>query len=113
MADSHSKQRYSISCSNESKEGVEKNSPSVISRPSQNFLIVTIEISLRFLSIILYAVEGVTPERVASSFVLIPLSLHNSLRQYRKKMFRKLAVYTVDKACCECELTGYTFYSPQ
>ena len=51
-----------ISCSNISNSSVEKNSPSVISKPSQNFLIVRIEMSLRLEYIMLYAVDGITPE---------------------------------------------------
>ena len=44
---------YFISCSSESKSTVAKNSPNVISNPSQNFLIVTIETSRREESIML------------------------------------------------------------
>ena len=72
---------HTISCSNESNSTVEKNSPKLISNPSQNFLIVTIEISLRLGSIMLYAVEGVTPERYANSLIFISLSLHNSAKR--------------------------------
>ena len=50
-----------ISCSSLSKTGAVKNSLSVISRPSQSFLIVVMEISRRFGSSILYTVDGVTP----------------------------------------------------
>lgn len=61
-----------ISCSKESNSGAEKNSPKDISKPSQSFFIVIIETSLRRSSIKLYAVEGVTPARFASSLILIP-----------------------------------------
>lgn len=73
---------YLISCSNASNSGVEKNSPSVIPSPSQSFLMVTIEISLRLLSSMLYTVEGVTPESVASSFGFMARSLHNCTKRF-------------------------------
>lgn len=60
-----------ISCSSLSKTGAVKNSLSVISRPSQSFLMVVMEISRRFGSSILYTVDGVTPERTASSLIRI------------------------------------------
>lgn len=44
---------YLISCSRLSKVGVEKNSPKVISKPSQSFLMVIMDTSLRLLSSIL------------------------------------------------------------
>ena len=69
---------YLISCSRLSNSDVLKNSPNVISKPSHNFLSVTSEISLRRLSIILYTVDGVTPDIVASLLSLISLFLHNS-----------------------------------
>ena len=55
-----------ISCSNASNSGVEKNSPKVISSPSQSFLMVRMEMSRLRSSNMLYTVEGVTPELVAS-----------------------------------------------
>ena len=54
---------YLISCSNLSNSSAVKNSDKETSRPSQNFLMVTMEMSLRVGSIMLYAVDGVTPER--------------------------------------------------
>ena len=62
---------YFISCSKLSNSSVEKNSPNVISNPSQNFLIVTMEMSRRVSSIILYAVDGVTPDKLANSLIAI------------------------------------------
>lgn len=62
---------YFISCSRESNSGQEKNSPRVMSSPSQNFFTVINEISRRVLSIMLYAVDGVTPERFANSLIVI------------------------------------------
>lgn len=64
-----------ISCSSSSNSGEEKNSPSDIFRPSQSFLIVVIDISLLRASTILYTVDGVKPEHVASSFKCMFLSL--------------------------------------
>ena len=49
-----------------------KNSPKVILRPSHNILIVVIEILFLLESSILYTVEGVTPDMLASSLVVIP-----------------------------------------
>ena len=46
-------------------------------KPSHNFLTVITDKSLRVLSIILYTVDGVTPDKVANSLYLIFLSLHN------------------------------------
>ena len=51
-------------------------------RPSQNFLIVTIETSRRDSSNILYAVEGVTPDKVANSLIFIPRLVHKSLNLF-------------------------------
>lgn len=64
-----------ISCSNPSKIGLVKKSEMEMPNPSQNFLIVIIDISRLFSSNILYAVEGVTPEIFANSLILIFLSL--------------------------------------
>ena len=72
---------YTISCSKLSNSTVEKNSPRVMSSPSQNFLMVTMETSLRLGSIMLYAVDGVTPERYASSLILILRSSHSCLKR--------------------------------
>jgi len=46
---------------------------------ADNFLIVTIDTSRLSEFIILYAVEGVTPEIFANSFILIFLSSHRFL----------------------------------
>ncbi len=56
-----------------------KNSWSVISRPSQNFLTVIKEISRLDESNILYAVEGVTPDNTANSLIAIFRCLQISL----------------------------------
>ena len=78
---------YLISCSRLSNSAVEKKSPSVMSSPSHNFLIVMIDKSLRLLSIILYTVDGVTPDRVASSFALMPLALQTSRKRLTTASF--------------------------
>ena len=62
---------YCISCSNPSNTGALKNSPNVISRPSQSFFTRLTETSLRRGSSILYTLEGVTPLRLASSLVFM------------------------------------------
>ena len=68
-----------ISCSSSSNSGAEKNSPSVISRPSQSFLTVETEISRLLGSSRLYTVDGVTPEMFASEFGVMPRSPHSPL----------------------------------
>ncbi len=68
-----------ISCSKTVKISEEKKSSKVISNPSQYFLIAIIQTSLRRLSGMLYAVEGVTPEMFASSLIVISLLLHVSV----------------------------------
>ena len=60
---------YCISCSSVSNISVLKNSPKVISRPSQSFFTRLTDTSLRWGSSILYTLEGVTPARFASSLV--------------------------------------------
>ncbi len=82
MPTRNAKYNYLISCSKLSNSSVEKKSPKVIPKPSQNFLIVLMEISRLFSSIMLYAVDGVTPEIFANSFILIFLWSHNSLNLF-------------------------------
>jgi len=61
-----------ISCSNASNSGVEKNSPRVISKPSQSFLIVTVPGFLLSPFRMLLIVACGTAEVVASPFGVIP-----------------------------------------
>lgn len=73
---------YCISCSSVSNISVLKNSPKVISRPSQSFFTRLTDTSLRWGSSILYTLEGVTPARFASSLVRMPRSLHRSRNRW-------------------------------
>ena len=73
---------YCISCSSVSNISVLKNSPKVISRPSQRFFTRLTDTSLRWGSSILYTLEGVTPARFASSLVRMPRSLHRSRNRW-------------------------------
>jgi len=62
-----------ISCSKGSKTSPAKRSPEVIANLPHSFLIVTMEISLRAGSIMLYTAEGVAPECVARALIYICL----------------------------------------
>lgn len=73
---------YCISCSSVSNISVLKNSPKVISRPSQSFFTRLTDTSLRWGSSMLYTLEGVTPARFASSLVRMPRSLHRSRNRW-------------------------------
>ena len=66
---------YFISCSKLSNSALVKNSPNVISKPSQIFLIVVIRTSFLVESIKLYTVDGVSPQRLDNSFNAIFRSL--------------------------------------
>ena len=68
---------YFISCSKASNSGVEKNSPSVISKPSHNFLIVTAPGFLLSPFRMLLIVACGTAEVVANPFGVSPFCLHN------------------------------------
>ena len=68
---------YCNSCSSSSKMGALKNSVMVMFSPSQSFLTVITDKSLRVSSIMLYTVDGVTPDMVANSLYLMFRSLHN------------------------------------
>ena len=72
---------YFISCSSWSNMGAVKKSLKEMSKPSQSFLMVVMEISRRLGSSILYTVEGVTPERFASSLIRIPRWIHSSRKR--------------------------------
>ena len=64
-----------------------KNSASVISSPSHSFLMRLMRSSRRFGLIMLYTLEGVTPESVASSLSAIARSLHSSLNRMTTASF--------------------------
>ena len=67
-----------ISCSRASNSGVEKNSPSVISKPSHSFLMVTVPgFWLSPLRILLMVAWG-TAEILLRPLGVMPRSLHNS-----------------------------------
>lgn len=97
---------YMISCSNESNRGVEKNSPNVMSIPSHSFLMVMMDTSRRRLSRRLYTVEGVTPDRLASSLGLILFS------RQRERNLSATASFTVilspQKDCKKNYANAYT-----
>ena len=70
---------YFISCSNSSNSGVEKNSPSVISKPSQSFFSVTAPGFLLSPFKILFTVACGTAEILLMALGVIPRSLHSCL----------------------------------
>ena len=65
---------YFSSCSSWLNFSVVKNSPRVISKPSQSFLMVLIDTSFLDESSMLYTVDAVTPEIFANSLMVIFLS---------------------------------------
>jgi hypothetical protein len=68
---------YFISCSNSSNSGVEKNSPSVISKPSQSFFSVTAPGFLLSPFKILFTVACGTAEILLMALGVIPRSLQS------------------------------------
>lgn len=74
--------RYLISCSRALNSGVEKNSPKVISRPSQSFLMVATVALLFLLLVILLMVDWDTPLIVPSLLMEIPRFWHNSMIRF-------------------------------
>lgn len=60
----------------------EKNAFKVISRPSHCFLIVIIEMPLRLPASMLYTVEGVKPDKLAGSLILMLRSWHISRNHF-------------------------------
>lgn len=69
---------YFISCSKSSKSGESKKSFTVISNPSQIFLIVEIVVLLLRPPVMLLRVDWVIPHIVDSLLTVIFRSLHNS-----------------------------------
>ena len=72
-------QDHLISCSNASNSGVEKNSPNVISKPSHNFLIVTVPGFLLSPFSMLFIVAWGTAEILLIPFAVMPRSLQSYL----------------------------------
>ena len=88
---------YCISCSNSSNFCVLKNSPSVISRPSQSFFTRLTDTSLRRESSILYTLDGVIPARFANSLGVIFRSAQISRKRCTTASFTLIA-FTSRKA---------------
>ena len=83
---------YRISCSKSSNSGVLKNSPKVISRPSQSFFTRLTETSRRLGSSILYTLDGVMPARLASSLGLMLRSLQISRKRFATASFTVIPI---------------------
>ena len=73
---------YCISCSVESNKSQSKKSLTEMPSPSHSFLMETTPGFWLFSFSILYTVEGVTPERVASAFTAIFFSSHNCIIRF-------------------------------
>ena len=69
---------YFISCSSRENMSEVKNSFRLMSRPSDSFFRVIMDMSFLFSLNRLYTVDGVTPERVANSLGAMPFSSHSS-----------------------------------
>ena len=87
---------YLISCSNRSKVGVEKNSPSVISKASHNFLIVTVPGFWLSPFRMLFIVDCETADKFARPFGVIWRSLHSS--RIRAAMVSCVVTFTPPQA---------------
>ena len=87
---------YLISCSKRSKAGVEKNSPSVISKASHNFLIVTVPGFWLSPFKMLFIVDCETADKFARPFDVIWCSLHSS--RIRAAMVSCVVTFTPPQA---------------
>ena len=83
---------YRISCSKPSNSGVLKNSPKVISRPSQSFFTRLTETSRRLGSSILYTLDGGMPARLASSLGLMLRSLQIWRKRFATASFTVIPI---------------------
>lgn len=88
---------YCNSCSNCSKMGALKNSVMVMFSPSQSFLTVITDKSLRVSSIMLYTVDGVTPDRVANSLYLMFCSLHSCWNRWTIACLIRISISPQDR----------------